>query len=222
MRIGVVGAGRIGGMVGVQLGRRGHEVLFSFSRDPGKLQRLARDAGQGRVGTPRDAVAFAEALILAVPWTTIPTVLADLGSLDGKVVIDTTNQFGRGGVASLPAGLTAAQVNAERMPGAALAKAFNTLTAGYQRDVMTGRHGEVAMFFAAEMPSAIETAAALIADCGFVGVHLGGWDRVGLMEAPRRAGAVYGEAYRPWDARRIAGAPLAEAARWADELKLVS
>jgi hypothetical protein len=74
--------------------------------------------------------------------------------------------------------------------------------------------------FAAEEQAAIDTAVTLIEGCGFVPVHLGGWDRVRLMEAPRRPGSVYGEAYRPEDARRIAAAPLDEAARLADELKL--
>jgi hypothetical protein len=53
-----------------------------------------------------------------------------------------------------------------------------------------------------------------------VPVHLGGWARVPLMAAPRRPGSVYGEAYRPEDARRIAVASLEEAARLADELKI--
>jgi 8-hydroxy-5-deazaflavin:NADPH oxidoreductase len=223
MRVGIVGAGRIGGNAGVQLARSGHEVLFSYSRDAAKLERLASTAPAGRTGTPRDAVEFAEAVVFAVPWRLIDDVLAETGSLDGKVVVDTTNQFGAGGVQQLPDGLSAVETNARRMPGARLAKAFNTLTAGYQQDVAEGRvDGDVAMFFAAEDPSAIEATTTLIEGCGFVPVHLGGWDRAPLMEAPRRPGGVYGEAYRPEDARRIAAAPLDEAARLADELRLPS
>jgi predicted dinucleotide-binding enzyme len=221
MRVGIVGAGRIGGNVAIQLARSGHEVLLSYSRDPAKLERLAADAQRARTGTPREAVAFGEAVVFAVPWGRIDDVLGHAGSLDGKVVVDTTNQFGSSGVEQLPHGLSAAETNARRMPGALLAKAFNTLTAGYQRDVAAGRvDGEVAMFFAAREQAAIDTAVTLIEGCGFVPVHLGGWDRVRLMEAPRRPGSVYGEAYRPDDARRIAAAPLDEAARLADELKL--
>jgi predicted dinucleotide-binding enzyme len=144
-----------------------------------------------------------------------------VGPLDGKAIVDATNQFGGGGLEVLAGGVSAVETNARRMPGALLAKAFNTLTAGYQRDVAEGRvDGEVAMFFAAEEPRAIDAATALIQDCGFVPVHIGGWERVSLMEAPRRPGAVYGEAYRPDAARRIAAAPLDEAGRLADELKL--
>ncbi len=221
MRVGIVGAGRIGGNVGIQLARSGHEVLFSYSRDPGKLEQLAAGASGARAGTSREAVEFAEAVVFAVPWRLIDEVLSQTGSLDGKVVVDTTNQFGPGGLEELPGRLSAVETNAHRMAGALLAKAFNTLTAGYQRAVAEGHvGGQVAMFFAAEEVQAIDAAAALIEGCGFVPVHLGGWERVRLMEAPRRPGSVYGEAYRPEDARRIAAAPLDEAARLADELKV--
>jgi predicted dinucleotide-binding enzyme len=223
MRVGIVGAGRIGGNAGIQLARSGHEVLFSYSRDAAKLERLASSVPGARAGTPRDAVEFAEAVVFAVPWRLIDDVLAETGPLAGRVVVDTTNQFGAGGVQQLPDGLSAVETNARRMPGARLAKAFNTLTAGYQREVAEGRvDDDVAMFFAAEDPEAIEATTTLIEGCGFVPVHLGGWDRVRLMEAPRRPGGVYGEAFRPDDARRIAAAPLDEAARLADELKLAS
>jgi predicted dinucleotide-binding enzyme len=107
-------------------------------------------ASGARAGTPREAVEFAEAVVFAVPWRLIDAVLEEAGPLDGKVVVNTTNQFGVGGVEELPGGVSAVEANARRMPGALLAKAFNTLTADYQREVAEGRvDGEVAMFFAA-------------------------------------------------------------------------
>jgi 8-hydroxy-5-deazaflavin:NADPH oxidoreductase len=220
VRVGIVGAGRIGGNVGVQLARSGHEVLFSYSRDSVKLDRFANAVG-ARSGTPRDAVELGEAIVFAVPWRLIDAVLGETGSLAGKVIIDATNQFGSHGLEELADGLSSAETNARRMPGALLAKAFNTLTSVYQRDVAEDRvTGQVAMFFAAERHEAIGAATTLIGACGFTPVHLGGWERVRLMEAPRRPGSVYGEAYRPEDARRIAAAPLEEAARLADQLKM--
>jgi predicted dinucleotide-binding enzyme len=220
VRIGIVGSGRIGGNAGIQLARSGHEVFFSYSRDPSRLEQVAASASGSRTGTPREAVEFSEAAILSVPWRLIDDVLVETGPLDDKVVVDTTNQFGPGGLDELP-GPTAVETNARRMPGALLAKAFNTLTADYQRDVAEGRvAGDVAMFFAAEEREAIDAATTLIAGCGFVPVHLGGGERARLLEAPRRPGSVYGEAYRPEDARRIAAAPVDEAAGLADELRM--
>ena len=150
MRVGIIGAGRIGGNLGTQLARAGHEVMFSFTRERRSLDALARTVGAS-AGDPAEAAAFGEAVILSVPWTAIDTALAQARSLEGKVVVDTTNQFGPDGLESLPAGVTAIELNARRMPGVRLAKAFNTLTAGYQRDVAEGRvDGPVAMFYAAE------------------------------------------------------------------------
>jgi hypothetical protein len=62
------------------------------------------------------------------------------------------------------------------------------------------------MFFASEGKAATSATEELVRACGFEPVRIGGWREVSLMEAPRRDGAVYGESYRPGDARRIADA----------------
>lgn len=121
-------------------------------------------------------------------------------------------------------GLSAAELNSRRMPGAVVAKAFNTLTADYQSEIADGNPGEVAMFYAAEEERAASVAQTLVGDCGFAPVRIGGWREVGLMEAPRRPGAVYGESYGPTEAGLIAAAARAGdldgAALLADELKM--
>jgi 8-hydroxy-5-deazaflavin:NADPH oxidoreductase len=201
MRIGIVGAGRIGGNAGRLFAGAGHEVMFSGSRDPAKLERLAADADDARTGSPREAVEFGDALMFSVPWRAIDDVLAQTGSLDGAVVIDTTNQYGAGGLEQLPE--PAAQVNAERMPGARLVKSFNTLTSTFQGEAAGSG---VAMFLAGEDADAKLLVAGLIRDIGFEPVDVGGWAEVPIMEAPRRDGAVYGEAYSGADGHRIADA----------------
>jgi predicted dinucleotide-binding enzyme len=139
--------------------------------------------------------------MFSVPWRAIDDVLAQTGSLDGAVVIDTTNQYGAGGVEQLPE--PAAQVNAERMPGARLVKSFNTLTSTFQGEA-AGRG--VAMFLAGEDADAKLLVAGLIRDIGFEPVDVGGWAEVPIMEAPPRDGAVYGEEYSGADGHRIADA----------------
>jgi 8-hydroxy-5-deazaflavin:NADPH oxidoreductase len=223
MRIAIVGSGRIGSTVGARLALAGHEVVFSGARSAGKLEALAAAYPRASAASPADAVATADAIVFAVPWTQIDDVLRQAGPLEGRIVIDTTNQFGPGGLESLNE-LSALATNARRMPGARVAKAFNTYTSGFQRDVGEGRvPGAVAMFFASLDASAADTTATIVADCNFVPVALDA-AVVKLMEAPRRSGAVYGEAYRPDDARRIAVAAAAGslelAGRLADELKL--
>ena len=65
MRIGVIGAGRIGGGIARQLAAAGHEVLVA-GREPERLAPLADEIG-GRAGTPAEAVAFGEVVVLSVP-----------------------------------------------------------------------------------------------------------------------------------------------------------
>jgi predicted dinucleotide-binding enzyme len=223
MRIGILGSGRIGSNVGTRLARAGHEVVFSGSRSAQRLEELAKSLPRASAAVPAEAVATSDAIVFAVPWAQIDDVLRQAGPLGDRIVIDTTNQLGARGVESLNAA-SALATNARRMPGARVAKAFNTHTSGFQRDVGEGRiDGAIAMFFASLDESAVDTTAAIITDCNYVPARLEP-AVVELMEAPRRRGAVYGEAYRPEDARRIAAAAAAGnrdlAARLADELKL--
>lgn len=203
MRIGIIGSGRIGGNAGRLFAAAGHEVLFSGSSDPARLEAAAVEAGPGaRRGTPREAVEFGEVVMIAVPWRALDDALAQAGSLDGTIVIDTTNQYGASGLERLPEGRTAAQVNAARMAGARYTKSFNTLTAGFQRE-SAGREGEerVALFVCGDDPEAKAVVSRLIEEIGFVAVDAGGTADAAVMEAPRREGAVYGEEYREAEAR---------------------
>jgi 8-hydroxy-5-deazaflavin:NADPH oxidoreductase len=211
MRVGIIGAGRIGGNVATQLMPAGHEVTLSFARDEQKLRELAKDIG-AVVATPSDA-ARADVVVLSVPWAVIDRALEQAGSLAGRIVIDTTNQFGREGVVEL-GGRTAARHNADRMPGARYTKSFNTLTAGFQADVANRRgDARVVQWIAGDDGDAKETVAGLIDDAGYVPIDLAGIDNCEIMEAPRRPGALYGEEYRRADVLAVvealqAGQPI--------------
>lgn len=206
MKIGIIGAGRIGGGVARQLARAGHKVMLSFSRNRAALDGLAAQIGPSASrGSPADAVAFGEVVVISVPWNVLPQALEQAGSLDGKIVIDTTNQFGG---PPLPAeGQTAAQFNAGRMPGARYTKSFNTLTSAFQAEA-AGRQGEerVVQWLCGDDPGAKEVVAGLIEDTGFTPVDLGRTAGCAVMEAPRRPGAVYGEEYRLADAKAVVDA----------------
>jgi 8-hydroxy-5-deazaflavin:NADPH oxidoreductase len=203
MRIAIIGSGRIGGNAGRLFAAAGHEVLFSGSSDPARLEAAAVEAGpRAGTGTPRDAVEFGEVVMIAVPWRALDDALAQAGGLDGTIVIDTTNQYGAGGLERLPEGRTAAQVNAVRMTGARYTKSFNTLTAGFQRESAGREHEErVALFVCGDDPEAKAVVSRLIEEIGFVAVDAGGTADAAVMEAPRREGAVYGEEYREAEAR---------------------
>ena len=172
------------------------------SRSGALLRRLVR----GIVAIPMLPI-----VILAVPWDAIPEALDQAGEMGGKVVIDTTNQFGSGPMPE--AGQTAATFNAHRIPGARYVKSFNTLTSRFQEQA-AGRAGEdrVVQWMCGDDDDAKRIVAGLIADMGYVAIDLGGTATCTVMEAPRRPGAVYGEEYRAADARAVVDAVRAGAA----------
>jgi 8-hydroxy-5-deazaflavin:NADPH oxidoreductase len=203
MRIGIIGAGRIGGGIARQLAGAGHELKLSYSRDRARLAEFAREFGpKANTGTPAEAVAFGDVILISVPWSVLPDALDQAGSLAGKIVLDTTNQYG---APPLPArGETAAHFNAARMPGARYTKSFNTLTSAFQAEA-AGRQGDerVVQWLCGDDAEAKQIVAGLIEDAGFVPVDLGGTAECSVMEAPRREGAVYGEEYRAADAQSV-------------------
>jgi predicted dinucleotide-binding enzyme len=93
MRIGILGAGNVGGTLGRGWASKGHEVFFGVPRpqDP-RIQELIRGIGpKARAGTVADAAGFAEVIVLATPWQVTENAIKEAGTLAGKVVVDCTN-----------------------------------------------------------------------------------------------------------------------------------
>jgi 8-hydroxy-5-deazaflavin:NADPH oxidoreductase len=206
MRIGIVGAGRIGGNCATQFAKGGHEVKLSFARDQGRLESLASEIGDKvSVGTPAEAAEFGEVVVFSVPWDTIDQALSEAGSLEGKIVIDTTNQYGSERLP--PEGQTAAQWNASRMPGARYTKSFNTLTSAFQAEAADRPEAErVVQWVCGDDAEAKRTVMRLIAEAGYAPVDIGGNADCAVMEMPPRDGAVYGEEYRLPEAEQVVAA----------------
>jgi predicted dinucleotide-binding enzyme len=202
MKVAVVGAGRIGGNIARQLAGAGNEVTVSFARDTAGLDQLAKEIG-GASAAPAEAVASADVVVFSVPWSVIPEALEQAGSLEGKIVVDTTNQYGSGPMPE--PGQTAASFNAARMPGARYTKSFNTLTSAFQVET-AHRDPAVVQWLCGDDDQAKATVSGLIEDAGYVAVDLGGTADCEVMEAPRREGAVYGEEYRIEEAAAVADA----------------
>jgi 8-hydroxy-5-deazaflavin:NADPH oxidoreductase len=203
LNVGIIGAGHIGGNCARQAVKGGHDVMLSFARNTPALDALAAELGdRARTGSPADAVAFGDVVIVSVPWRAIDEALTQAGDLTGKVVVDTTNQFG-GGPGPEP-GRTAAAFNAQRMMGARYTKSFNTLTAGFQAAAADRPADErVVQWLCGDDADAKGIVASLIVDMGYVPVDFGGTTTCSVMESPRRTGAVYGEEYRAADVQPV-------------------
>src|SRR6185295_13824115 len=92
LRIGTIGAGRIGGTVGGLWVRAGHPVMFS-SKDASEGKALAEKLGPlARAGSVDEAIAFGDVIFLAVPYGAMPAIGRDHGAaLKGKIVLDAGN-----------------------------------------------------------------------------------------------------------------------------------
>jgi predicted dinucleotide-binding enzyme len=150
--------------------------MFS-SRNLENDKALAAKLGpNARAGTPREAAAFGEVLLVSVPYGSLPDVGKDLKDLlKGKVVIDTCNPFPArdGEIAEWARKKGAGIASAELLPGARLVRAFNAVGAGRMGSVHQ-EPGRIGMPIAGDDAKAIETASRLIRDIGFEPVLVGG------------------------------------------------
>src|SRR5438477_5941943 len=92
LKIGVIGSGHIGGTIGGLWIKAGHPVLFS-SRHPDELKDLVAGLGPlAEAGTVAQAIAYGDALLIAVPYGALPQIGQDYGgALKGKIVLDACN-----------------------------------------------------------------------------------------------------------------------------------
>lgn len=175
IKIGIVGSGKVGGTLGGVWVKAGHEVMFS-SRHIEHDEALAVRLGpKAHAGTPRDAAAFGDVVVVSVPYRSLPEVGKDLAALiKGKVVIDTCNPFAwrDGDIATWARKKGAGLASAELLPGARIVRAFNAI--GYAR--MGEAHqepGRIGMPIAGDDKNAIAIASRLIRDIGYEPVLIG-------------------------------------------------
>lgn len=176
MKIGVIGSGRIGGAVGLEWAKAGHELLFS-SRHPEELADLVAEAGaKASAGLPEEAARFGDVVFVALPYAALPQVGRDCAPLmQGKVVIDCSNPYpsrdGDMAQDALDKGVGIA--SQEYFPGTRLVRAFNAINF---RSVTSEAHrdGEkVGIPIAGDDPDALQVASDLVSDAGFDPVVVG-------------------------------------------------
>jgi predicted dinucleotide-binding enzyme len=174
--IGIIGSGNVGSNLGRVWARAGYPVMFS-SLDLEADRRLAASVGAGaRAGTPREAAAFGEVLLFAVPYGALPALGRDLGTaLRGKVVIDASNPFPQrdGEIANQAREQGPGAVSTRLLPGARVVRAFNAVGAA-RMGAVHETPGKVGMPMAGDDRAAIEIATRLVRDIGFEPVLVGG------------------------------------------------
>ena len=176
LKIGIIGAGHIGGTLASLWVSTGHEVLVS-SRHPEQLKGLVSSLGpRARAGTPREAALFGDVVLISVPYGALPQIGRDLRTeLSGKIVLDTGNPYPqRDGDMAVEARRKGTGVSsAQFLPGVRLVRAFNAINSG---DLASEAHrsGErIAIPLAGDDSQALEVAQRLVRDAGFEPVVVG-------------------------------------------------
>jgi len=186
LKIGVVGSGRIGSTLGGLWVKAGHEVMFS-SLDIEHDKALAAKLGGGaRAGTSREAAAFGEVLLVAVPYSALPSIGKDLAKeIKGKIVIDASNPIVKrdGEIAEWAREKGAGAASMELLPGARIVRAFNAI--GYARMAVAHQSAErMGMPMASDDPKAVAVASRLVREIGYEPVLVGGLADMGKHLIP--------------------------------------
>jgi predicted dinucleotide-binding enzyme len=182
MKIAIIGAGNVGGALGKAWAKAGHYIIFGV-RNPGKgkTQPPLAEIGVGAIAMALpDAARSSDIIVLATPWPAVADVIAALGDLKGKVLIDCTNPLSLNGDGSLSLSHGSSTSGAEEIarlaPGARVAKAFNTY--GFENFTNSNYPGygdlKPVMFYCSDDDEAKVIVDQLAKDLGFDPVDTGG------------------------------------------------
>ena len=177
MRVGILGSGLMGGKLGTIFARAGHDVVFSYAHSERKLKRLAREAGKrASAGTPREAAADADALLLAVHWSRVNDVLKQAGDVSGKVIVTCSLPMNANDTALAVAHTSSgAEVLARKLRKADVVSAFSTVPSEVFFDVFAKRRmrRRPSLLYCGNDRDAKHVASTLIRDVGFEAVDAG-------------------------------------------------
>jgi len=177
MRIGILGSGLMGGKLGTIFARAGHEVIFSYSRHPKKLEELARSANNNaRAGTPHEAAQQSESLILAVHWSRLDDVLAQTGDLAGKTIVTCSLPMNADDTQLVITHTSSgAEELAKRVPKAHVVSAFGTVPSEVLFGVFEARKrkNRPSLLYAGDHAKSKAVVAKLIQEVGFEPVDAG-------------------------------------------------
>ncbi|GAB7185805.1 hypothetical protein ATKI12_5636 [Kitasatospora sp. Ki12] len=182
MKIGIIGAGNIGGNLTRRLTALGHDVSVANSRGPETLKALVEETGATAV-TVAEAARGAEVVVVTVPLKNVPDLPAGLfdGAAEGVAVIDTGNYYPKERDGRIDAieddGLTESRWT-ERHLGHPVVKVFNGTYAQdlLDRPLPAGDPERIAVPVAGDDEAAKRVVRALVDELGFDSVDAGGID----------------------------------------------
>lgn len=177
MKISVIGSGNMGAALGKSWASKGHQVMFSYSRNPEKLSTLAAFNEHTSSGTVIQAIDFGDVILLAVPPPALPEVLPDAGRFGNKILLTCVSGLRpdfTGKTIGLPTELkiSVAEQIAHMLPAVRVVEAFN-ITFAQLIEARTFEGKQAAIFYCTDHVDVQETVEALIKDTGYEPVYAG-------------------------------------------------
>lgn len=182
--IAIIGTGDVARALGPEFAAQGHTIIYgSRNPDSDKVRNLLQQSGDGATAMlPKDSVADAEIVVLAVPGTVVADVVNGLGQLDGRIIIDPTNPMREVGDELEHAVATSnGEIIQKLAPGAHVVKAFNTLNWRTMVDPDTSG-GPVTIPLAGNDQAAKKTVEKLVLGMGLEAVDVGGIENAHWVE----------------------------------------
>jgi predicted dinucleotide-binding enzyme len=179
MTIGIIGAGNIGQAIAKHLASAGIPASIANNRGPGSLSSIVQKLGVGITAAEMKAAAKADIVFLAVPWSAYEDAVAGLPPWGGRIVIDAMNAASIGPEGLRPfdlGGRASSQIVAERLTGARVVKAFNTLPAAALAKAPDADGGRRVLFVSGDDALARQEVSRLIDRLGFVAIDLGDFE----------------------------------------------
>lgn len=169
IKIGIIGAGSLGGTVGRLWVAAGHQVTFS-SRHPEELAPMVKRLGAGATaGTAAEAAAFGDVVLFAVPYDALPALGKEhTAALRGKIVLDACNPA-PGSANALTKNAEAdgvAETSAKLLPGTRYVRAFSAVDATAVSSSFQRRTDKLGVPLASNDTEALQVALQLVRDTG--------------------------------------------------------
>lgn len=188
LRIALLGAGEIGGTLGRKWAEAGHTVAFGVKNPASeKAQSLRAELGEHiLIGSPAEALAKSDIVLLAVPGNAVKEVVAAHAELlDRKIIIDATNQLVKGQVEDFKQrrqrtmnSLSTLQTSA---PSAQIYRAFNNYSLQvFAEPIYNGVQAD--LFYCGPEGESLHVIEQLISEIGLNPVRVGDLERIEIVD----------------------------------------
>jgi predicted dinucleotide-binding enzyme len=175
MNITILGAGNIGGTLGKKWAAARHTIFFGVRDTPSPKTQAALTGVDARALPIPEAIAAGEVILFSLPWAAVPVIAQVYGpSLNGKILIDATNNFAGPVINNLVALQAAA-------PNAHVFRAFNSLGWEHFENPMAGGV-QTDHFYTGPEGEFRQTIHQLITEVGVRPIWVGDNDRIQIVD----------------------------------------